>query len=173
MKSLAVSENLSFPTLRLFTLCTTSKFNLNELEKVRSRIKNEISLNSSTKQSYGYSLGETVMSCKYNDIENCGQDFTWYYSFDYGNCFTFNSGFNSTLIKRVSMPGGLEYGLQLEIYSGNQRNNPYSLDSYGSIVFIHNQTNKPDTSNAENGIILKPGTQTNIKITKRFQSNCK
>ena len=47
------------------------------------------------------------------------------------------------------MPGSLEYGLQMEIYSGNQRNNPYSLDSYGSIVFIHNQTNKPDTSNAE------------------------
>lgn len=72
--------------------------------------------------------------------------------------------FNKT-IKSISKIG-IEFGLFLEMYVGVKNLN-YSLNDYGAIVFIHNQTSLPE-SNA--GIILKPSTQTNIAVEKTFNS---
>ena len=156
---------------------------LQELKNARSSILDKMSGNDisfSFKQSFGYSIDETLISCQFNgnDCMNTSVDFIWYYSFKYGNCYTFNSGYsyntntpneNSTKftqpIKAVSRDD-IDHGLNLEIYVGS-RDAKYSLEKYGAIVFIHNQSSLPESSN---GIFLTPGTQNSIGIEKSFNS---
>ena len=133
------------------------------------------------KQKFGYSIDETLIDCHYNDencLRNTSLDFTWYYSYKYGNCFTFNSGFTyltdfpsettprvDLIAKTVKKPG-VQFGLNLEMFAGS-RDTLYSLKTYGAILFVHNQTSRPENSA---GILLKPGSQTNIEVKKAFTS---
>jgi len=107
------------------------------------------------------------------------QDFVWYFSYLYGNCFTFNSGFTFNndepnektpklrkTIKTVKKIGK-KFGLNLELYAGISRDSVFSAKKYGSILFIHNQTSKPESSK---GILLRPGSHSEIIIKKNFNS---
>jgi len=161
-------------------------FTVNSLEKlveVRKSILDKLSANYFTlaeKQSFGYLINETLINCQFDGslCSNTSEEFTWYYSYKYANCFAFNTGFtylsdapneNSTKynrpIKRVSRAGA-DYGLSLELYAGS-RDARYSLEQYGLVVFIHNQSSLPESSS---GIVLKPGTQTSIGVEKSFNS---
>jgi hypothetical protein len=112
------------------------------------------------------SLEQIIIYCTFNR-KFCGdlnEEFTWYYSYHYGNCFTFNSGYFykpinlentawikvSKSIKTVKLPGH-QNQLNLELYIGN-RDNKFSLEKHGSILFVHNQTSKPENAG---GILLK------------------
>jgi hypothetical protein len=62
-------------------------------------------INSLTKRSalrsplfeYGYFLDEILISCSFKGIPcNMNEDFDWYYDFNYGTCFSFNSGYQKT-----------------------------------------------------------------------------
>ena len=152
---------------------------------MRRFISNELSnpnLSFKTKQKYGYKIGETLIGCQFNN-ENCKlttkKDFIWYFSYRYGNCFTFNSGFTfnsdepnekspkvKVPIKSTKKPGP-HFGLNLEIYSGISRDSVFSAKKYGSILFIHNQTSKPETSS---GILLRPGSHSSVTVQKSFNS---
>ena len=155
---------------------------LQQLSNVRYSILDKLSgsdVNFTTKQLFGYSIGETIINCQFNGFEcNSSLDFIWYYSFNYGNCYTFNSGFSyitdtpnensiksTQPIKTVSRDD-IDYGLNLEVYIGS-RDAKYSLEEYGAIVFIHNQTMRPESST---GILLSSGTQNSIGIEKSFNS---
>jgi hypothetical protein len=142
-------------------------------------------------QTFGYTIDETIINCEFNGIpctcqydnrSNCtptSQEFIWYYSYKYGNCYTYNSGYtyntdkpneNSTKTTRPIKTSSRDnidsdYGLNLEVYVGSDFK--YSLEQYGLIVFIHNQSSLPESSN---GIILAPGTQTSIGVEKSFNS---
>jgi hypothetical protein len=166
---------------------------MRDLKDVKKAILDGLSANFSfnQKQLYGYSIDETIINCEFNglsctcqydnrsDCTPTSQEFIWYYSYKYGNCYTFNSGYtyntdkpneNSTKtsipIKTSSRDNiDSEYGLNLEIYVGSDFK--YSLEQYGLIVFIHNQSSLPESSN---GIILAPGTKTSIGVEKSFNS---
>lgn len=66
-------------------------------------------LNDSSKQDFGYSLNQTLITCFFNNQRCNLTDFNWYYSYDYGNCFSFNTGKDSngkTIdMKKVKRPG--------------------------------------------------------------------
>jgi hypothetical protein len=65
---------------------------------------------------YGYDLDEDMLiSCKYNGIECFASDFTKYWSNQYGNCYTFNSGYNKSLPLQKTSEAGDRYGLALEL----------------------------------------------------------
>jgi hypothetical protein len=71
------------------------------------------------------------------------------------------------LVEYVKKTGPL-FGLNLEIFSGSIEKSPFtSLKTHGAILFIHNQTSKPDKSS---GLLLKPGTHTDIVVKKSFTS---
>ena len=58
----------------------------------------------------------------FNNNQQCSAaNFTSFYSFEYGNCFTFNSGFDALNdvqdILNTTKPG-YNYGLQLELFVG-------------------------------------------------------
>ena len=52
--------------------------------------------NDSYKRSLGYSIEEMLITCLYNNKQCAPRDFNWYYSYNYGNCFSFNTGINQT-----------------------------------------------------------------------------
>lgn len=151
--------------------------NLEKLIQVRKGLLDLMSgnyFNFEEKQSFGYSIEETIINCMFNGTicSELSQEFIWYYSYKYANCFTYNSGIvysNETKqnapLKRI-LRDGVEYGLSLEIYAGS-REAQYSVEQYGAIVFIHNQSSLPESSS---GILLKPGTQTHVVIEKSFNS---
>jgi hypothetical protein len=187
---------ISKKSMDYFESNLSTNFTNNDLKESRKQLRHKLFgnyFNLTEKQSFGYSLSDTVISCEFNgkpctcDWKNkasCSsttQEFIWHYSFQYGNCYTFNSGHtydtdtlneNSTKIKqniKAISKTSIEYGLFLEMYTGVE-NVKYSLDEYGAIVFIHNQTRSILPESAGNGIILKPGSSTNIAIEKTFNS---
>ena len=97
----------------------------------------------------------------------------------YGNCFTFNSGFTFNnqepnektpklrkpikTVKRADK----KFGLNLELYAGISKDSVFSTKKYGSILFIHNQTSKPESTTE---ILLRPGSHSDKIIKKNFNS---
>jgi hypothetical protein len=74
-------------------------------------------LSNEEKKKLGYPIEDVILNCYFNGASCSADDFTWYFHTDYGNCFTFNSGFDSNglkiPLKRVNKPGQLN-GLYLE-----------------------------------------------------------
>ena len=48
------------------------------------------------RQNLGHSLDDMLLSCSYNGEECGSRDFMWVFDPMYGNCYVFNSGWNST-----------------------------------------------------------------------------
>jgi hypothetical protein len=65
-------------------------------------------------------LNEILLECRFN-LKNCtSNDFIWSYDPVYGNCFTFNSGFDSNGNKvelKKSTLSGYYYGIRLTLYA--------------------------------------------------------
>ena len=76
------------------------------------------SSNPSGTKALGWSLDTMLISCTYNGVTCNSSDFFWWYSFEYGNCYTFNYK-NSTVsaIAQTSKTGP-ENGLTMEIFTG-------------------------------------------------------
>ena len=100
--------------------------NVEELRKTQYLIKSYASgvkLSDEQRKSFGLSIEEMLVSCYFNGASCNENDFEWFYTFEYGNCFAFNSGFSSKLnksmpIKRVERKGQ-QNGLRLELFLGN------------------------------------------------------
>lgn len=67
--------------------------------------------------------------------------------------------------KVIKKPGSL-FGLNLEVFTGS-KDSLFSLKQYGAILFVHNQTSLPQSSP---GILLKPGTHSDVVVKKSFSS---
>ena len=79
------------------------------------------------------------------NYEQCkAEDFSWEFDSNYGNCYSFNSGFNSkghsVNIKESNIAGD-EYGLSLEIYTNYYENLSFYnsfMDGRGLLIRIDN-----------------------------------
>ena len=101
-----------------------------------------------------------ILSCTYNG-QNCLGDLTWYYTFDYGNCFQFN--INQTNLALAQKPGET-YGLALVIYHYDDNWGNTCWDN-GMIAFVHNSSYKPVASD---GVKIKPGDNSYIAVSRTF-----
>ena len=66
------------------------------------------------KKKFSHDLNDTLLSCLFSYQPCNSDDFEWKWDSNYGNCFVFNSGFNSSGQKvelRKSSIGGNIYGL--------------------------------------------------------------
>jgi hypothetical protein len=139
-------------------------FSLINMAKVKSR---ELFYSNSLD---GFYLNETVMNCRYNNMEcNFINDFEdQFYDFNYGQCFKFNSGKNmlgQMVEQKYIFQNGVLNGLILDLYIGSadENNNVFSM-SQGMNIFI-NDKNHFDSTYSE-GINISPGTTTKISIDK-------
>jgi hypothetical protein len=67
----------------------------------------------------GFSLETMLVSCFFNGIKCGPEDFDMIWSYEYGNCYTFNSNFKNTnknLIKTSKF--GMNSGLVMELFTG-------------------------------------------------------
>ena len=77
--------------------------------------------NATIKKSLGYNIDDFIISCSYLGDECDLNEFQWFWHNTYGNCYKFNSGFNSngSKIELKSVPGhGIYNSLSMELFSG-------------------------------------------------------
>jgi hypothetical protein len=127
------------------------------------------SYNETLKKSFAYSLNESLISCHINAGECWASDFVWIFDPVYGNCYSFNTGFNSSgnLIDKISIskPGNMN-GLRLELSIGNPNNVPEFTETNGYHIMIHNHSYKISFNE---GYDISTGVETNIAINRIYQ----
>ena len=120
--------------------------------------------------SYRYLIGKRlenfITECKFSKSAcDLSRDFEYYYDYNYGNCFRFNSGKDmngsETKLKTVSK-NGIGTGLLLELYAGSpgENMNMFSKEN-GFIIFISDYA---IDSSISDGISISPGVSTKIAI---------
>jgi len=114
---------------------------------------------------FGYKMKDMLISCKFKGKACSENDFQLYHNFFYGNCYRFNGGYNSsnqqTSYQKITK-AGWKYGLQLELYTGD--NSTLSISS-GFRILIHNQSDIA-VFPEEDGVDIQTGLITNIAISK-------
>jgi hypothetical protein len=157
----------------------TTQFAYSVTLKKSSDYLNDQDFNDTYKQSLGHSLNDILIFCQFN-YKDCNiSDFIWTYDSTYGNCYTFNSGFHSNGSKvNLKQSGfvGSDYGLQLTFYinfyqeltSFNSNSKSDYKGGFGALIRIDNSSYLTD--HGSDGILISPGTQTDIIVYREFNS---
>jgi len=122
-------------------------------------------LNDAERKRLGFDLQNKLKSCSFAGQECNANDFLWYWSFDYGNCWQFNSGFkpHNQKVDLLNAQIGIDFGLQLLIYPLENLNKYPSTNDNGLVVMVHNSSFKPLKSDS---IFAKPGEKTHILVKR-------
>jgi hypothetical protein len=92
--------------------------------------------------------------CYFKETE-CSNDLHWYWSFDYGNCYRFNSSLN------VSKEGK-DFGLEISWFPIINENKYLSTRARGLAVFVHDRNSKPDEV-----VYVEPGKMAFIAVKRK------
>jgi hypothetical protein len=121
-----------------------------------------------------HDLNDTLLCCFFSDESCDADDFQWEWDAYFGNCFGFDSGFNSSGNKvelRKSQMEGSVFGLQIEFYV-----NFYEMlldnsitDNFGLVIRIDNVSQIVDYSH--DGIFIPPGLQTYLALDRQFKTS--
>jgi hypothetical protein len=142
---------------------------VNFFESVLSSV-NLNSMNNQEKQKLGFSMQNNLIDCGFNHVACFPTDFRWSFDKTYGNCYTFNSGYNSTghaLELKQSIHSGQEFGLSLTLFNGLPKGLKPLYTNLGIIVRINNQSYSVSNND---GISVSPGFETNLAIDDRIYS---
>ena len=105
------------------------------------------------------------ITCKYAN-NDCKSDLHWFWSFFFGNCYTFNSGLNLTN-QKINLKEiyrlGKDFGLSISVNLIDM-NKYFSSNAKGLVVFVHNCSFKPSSKE----IFVKPGEVTYIQVERTF-----
>ena len=129
--------------------------------------------NETYQKKFSKNLDYLIITCFFNVIEcNLTQDFEYYYDYNYGNCFRYNSGKNmlgETNEKKEISTNAIENCFQLELFIGrtDQSNNILSTDN-GVNLFIEYE--RIDSLTSE-GIRISPGTSNYISFSKNSMTH--
>ncbi len=149
---------------------TNSNPGIEQIRIIRDFLKVQIISNTSATQSFlqsiGYTYDDLVISCYFNQLPCYSSDFTWFFDYNYGNCYTFNA--NSSNVKTTSKAGPA-YGLQLELFTGIPSLQDYYIDERGIYLAVTTSGTTPVTSYT--GVKLPVSQATNVKITQTSITN--
>lgn len=134
-------------------------------------LNSDSNLTNKTKKELGFLIEDMLISCYFNYIPCTAEDFTYSYSLQFGNCYTFNKGiFNNGSEYKIKQVGfaGPTYGLSLELFLGNPPVDTVNEYRDGIYVSINNQSTIPFT---QGDIITAPaGAETNLIVNRNFIS---
>jgi hypothetical protein len=74
-------------------------------------LANSQTYNSTFLKSLGFDLNSMLISCYFNKERCTASDFTWIFSFEYGNCYSFNYKRNSSINLKTISNAGPSFGL--------------------------------------------------------------
>jgi hypothetical protein len=161
-----LQTNYSFDLIRKYSKSPFENYMKNFFINRESTLYND-----TYKKSLSYSLDESLISCFINGLPTCSSlDFVWSFHPTYGNCYSFNTGFNSSgntinLIK-LNKPGNI-FGFKLQLFIGNPNNIPEFVEKSGYRVIIHNQTY---TLSFNEGFEISTGVETNLAINRIYET---
>ena len=120
------------------------------------------------KQAIGFSLDESLISCTFNNEFCDSRNFTWFFDYNNGNCYTFNGDEKKTLDTTLT---GSNYGLTLEILTGDPTVKTLPKTSEGLLLVAHNQTKTlVPAIQLINGINIPPGYESYVSVNREFHS---
>jgi hypothetical protein len=175
-------KNLSFDKMLLLGQIYTTFLN---------RI-NHRTFSKASRQNLSHPFKDVLLQCRFNSQPCSANDFLWRWDPLYGNCYSFNAGFNSsgdTAKYKESVFPGAVFGLILNIYVGyNDKLNAFNVGHltnyesnapvYGLNIFIENNTYLTD-GNRYNVMAFDGGTVNYIAVQRKFNmklpkpySNC-
>lgn len=132
-------------------------------------------LTNEEKKKLGRDLENCLVSCQFNLLVCDPSDFVWSFDPWFGNCFTFNSGFdsngNQTNLKQSTIAGykfGLQVSFYVNIYEELLDFNLNSLNGLGLIIRIGNSSYS--TFSDTNGLFIAPGQIAFISVDREFKS---
>ena len=172
----STSSRTVYETPSLFpkvTFCNVNPFATKyAFNLTQYKIENGDSLFNDEQINLGHDLKDILIECQFN-LSPCNfTDFTWSFDPDYGNCYTFNSGFDSNQTKidlRQSTIADPTFGLQLTLYV-NIYEELLDLKEFtngiGVLVRIDNSSYTRYFSSS--GIFVAPGTNTFIELNREF-----
>ena len=170
-----------FPTV---TFCDNNPFSSNASQSFMETIalSNGISVNSSytsdlsklkatsvlvsddERKSFGLNLDQTIQ-CSFRNTD-CKNDLHWYWTWEYGNCWQFNSGLN-LINQKINLKStykeGSASGLSVLILLKLNINKYSQSSGDGVVVFVHNSSFKPVQS-----VYVEPGKITDIQVERIF-----
>ena len=120
------------------------------------------------KKAISFTIDEMLIGCTYNQ-QPCGSsNFSWYFDIEGGNCYKFNSGYDSngkkTEIKKAQL-ADVYNGLFLQLYVGKSDNINSLSRTSGMRLMITNQTQRNRFSD---GINIPTGSSAEIKLNRMF-----
>ena len=131
------------------------------------------------RRSLGLNMQDMLIKCSFAESRCSSVDFDWFYDWDFGNCYRFNSGRNASgypVDVRTVQRGGRFSGLYLQLFIGRPQLNLISEFTSGILLLVNNQSIPPSLYE---GINAQPGTITNVDIKRVFtnrkakpHSNC-
>ena len=163
-----INSSLSLNNISYLTSLTSIANTTNALTLAKMAmyyIKAEAVINQTIMQQIGFSLTDMLFSCTFLGMPCSTSDFTSFQSYEYGNCYTFNSGVNVS-INKVSNAGPA-HGLELELFAGDPKSQQYVYRS-GFYVVVHNQSITPLMDSE--GVSVSSGMETNIGVEREFIS---
>ena len=86
------------------------------LRVLKSSLIGDKTLNASFIKGLGFNIDQYMISCSYSGQACDSNSFSYFYDFQYLNCYTFNKANISNKIKRINRRGS-GYGLQLELFA--------------------------------------------------------
>ena len=120
------------------------------------------------KKAISFTINEMLIGCTYNQQPCSSSNFSWYFDVEGGNCFKFNSGYDSngkkTEIKKAELAGSYN-GLLLQIFVGKSDNINSLLRASGIRLMINNQSLRNRYSD---GINIPTGLSTEVKLSRMF-----
>jgi len=173
-----------FETPTLFpkvTFCNRNQFTTEfAYNLIQMNITNGNNLSTDDKQKLSHDLSDILIECSFNYKQCNASDFVWSFHRIYGNCFTFNTGFDSNRKKidlKKTTIGGLDYGLILTLYVNHYEKLMNYVNESGLMIRIGNSSYS--TYYANYGIFLSPGMSSYINVDREFKfmlpkpySNC-
>lgn len=143
------------------------------LEVLKAAALSEFNSNSNRGHGLGFDLDSMIISCFYNGLKCNLSDFTKSFSFEYGNCYTFNKNTSKKTSKT-----GYTGGLTMEIFTGVPNKNDLFIEKRGIQLIVHNSSRKPLAK--YEGVMLPVGSASNVAVIRTFSyrkespySNCR
>lgn len=114
----------------------------------------------SAKMKFGLPYENFIINCKFAGAPCHSSNWSWFYIYWNGNCFLFTAGLTKSVNK--------EYGLSVELFTGLDKTITFFQKSFGFQVFIFNQIKYLKTEYYIPRTAIKPGSEVNIEIKRRF-----
>lgn len=131
---------------------------------IKASILANKNLNSTYIKSLGFDLSSILISCYYNGIQCTESDFTYYYTYEYGNCYVFNAYSSATKLNAIRT--GPASGLSLELFTGFSGQQDKFAITRGFYVAVQNNSQLPLTN--YEGLRVPVGFISDIGITRTY-----